>query len=209
MNTAIKNLLKSILLLTITLSSPAILNAKETNKVTVLNQVRSFNKLNVAGNVEVILVQSAEQKVQVYDNYYSKNALVQERNGELRISSFEKETLTVVVYASQLSEISASGNANIKTSGKFSTLSLALNLKDQAKAILNTNSIDVFANVKGEANLALTGTVTDYKAIIGSMAIINLEGFTAENSSIIAKNTAVAQQKVHDDFPAIDELYTL
>jgi hypothetical protein len=147
--------------------------------------------------------------VQVYDNYYSKNALVQERNGELRISSFEKETLTVVVYASQLSEISASGNANIKTSGKFSTLSLALNLKDQAKAILNTNSIDVFANVKGEANLALTGTVTDYKAIIGSMAIINLEGFTAENSSIIAKNTAVAQQKVHDDFPAIDELYTL
>ncbi|WP_113660879.1 GIN domain-containing protein [Pedobacter nanyangensis] len=195
MKTAIKNLFAAILTIAISASVPAFANAKEAKKVTVLNSVKSFNKLSVAGNVEVILVQSANPSVQVYDNYYAKNALVQERNGELRISSFDKETLTVVVYASQLNEITASDNAVVKTNGKFNTLSLEINLKDQAKANLNTYTVDLFANVNNKASLNLSGSTTDYNAVIGSLASLSAEKFTAENSSIQAKNTAVAQKQ--------------
>lgn len=207
MKTSIKNLFAAILTIAISASATSIVNATATKKITVVGEVKKFNKLNVAGNVEVILVQSPNQSVQVYDSYYSKNALVQEKNGELRISSFDKETLTVVVYANQLNEITASDNAVIKTNGKFSALSLAVTLKDQAKAILNTNTIDLFANVNGQSNLTLSGKTTDYIAAINSTSSINMDKFTAENSSIQAKNTAVAQkQSVSTELPSGDVL---
>lgn len=207
MKTAIKNLFAAILTVAISASAPAFVNAKEAKKVTVLSTVKNFNKLNVSGNVEVILVQSANPSVQVYDNYYAKNALVQEKDGELRISSFDKETLTVVVYASQLNEITASDKAVVKTNGKFSALNLEVNLKDQAKATLNTNTIDLFAKVNDKASLNLSGSTTDYNAVIGSLASLSSEKFTAENSSIQSKNTAVAQkQSVNGTLPTEDIL---
>lgn len=207
MKTAIKNLFAAILTVAISASAPAFVNAKEAKKVTVLSTVKNFNKLNVSGNVEVILVQSANPSVQVYDNYYAKNALVQEKDGELRISSFDKETLTVVVYASQLNEITASDKAVVKTNGKFSALNLEVNLKDQAKATLNTNTIDLFAKVNDKASLNLSGSTTDYNAVIGSLASLSSEKFTAENSSIQSKNTAVAQkQSVTGTLPTEDIL---
>ncbi len=207
MKTAIKNLFAAILTVAISASAPAFVNAKEAKKVTVLSTVKNFNKLNVSGNVEVILVQSASPSVQVYDNYYAKNALVQEKDGELRISSFDKETLTVVVYASQLNEITASDKAVVKTSGKFNALSLEVNLKDQAKASLNTNTVDLFAKVNDKASLNLSGSTTDYNAVIGSLASLSSEKFTAENSSIQSKNTAVAQkQSVTGTLPTEDIL---
>ncbi|RZJ78685.1 MAG: hypothetical protein EOO47_13075, partial [Flavobacterium sp.] len=162
MKTSIKNLFAALLTVAISASAPAFVNAKEAKKVTVISEVKKFNKLNISGNVEVILVQNQNQSVQVYDNYYAKNALIQEKNGELRISSFDKETLTVVVYANQLNEITVNDNATIKTSGKFKALSLAVNLKDNAKATLNTNTVDLFTTVNGQATLTLSGSTTDY-----------------------------------------------
>lgn len=209
MNTSIKNLFAAILTVVISASTPTLVSATTAKKVTVLSEVKKFSKLNIAGNVEVILVQSANQSVQVYDNYYSKNALVQEKNGELRISSFDKETLTVVVYASQLSEITASDNAVVKTYGKFKTLSLDVILKDQAKANLNTNTVDLFAKITGQASLNLTGSTTDYNAVIGTVATMNLDKFYAENSNIQSKSVAVAKTQSHTALPIADELYTL
>lgn len=207
MNTSIKYLFAALLTLAISAATPVLANATVAKKVTVLSQIKNFNKLNVAGNVEVILVQSPNQSVQVYDNYYAKNALVQEKNGELRISSFDKETLTVVIYANQLSQITASDKAVVKTSGKFSTIALAVNLKDQSKATLNTNTVDLFAQVNGAASLTLTGNTTDYNAIIGTVASLNMDKFTAENSSIQSNNTMVSQkQAVSNELPTEDVL---
>lgn len=210
MKTSIKNLFAALLTVAISASAPAFVNAKEAKKVTVISEVKKFNKLNISGNVEVILVQNQNQSVQVYDNYYAKNALIQEKNGELRISSFDKETLTVVVYANQLNEITVNDNATIKTSGKFKALSLAVNLKDNAKATLNTNTIDLFATVIGQATLTLSGSTTDYNATIGSVASLNMDKFAAENSSIQSKNTAVAQkQAVSNALPTGDDALTI
>lgn len=199
MKTSIKTLFAAVLSLGLGITAPSFASAKENQKVTVLSQVKNFNKLNVAGNVEVILIQSANQSVQVYDNYYANNALVQEKNGELRISSFNKETLTVVVYASQLNEINVSDNATVKTSGKFNTISLAVNLKDEAKATLNTNTVDLSANVVDRAALNLTGNTSDYNATIGTIAAINMNNFTSENSNIQSKNMGVAKQQVSNN----------
>ena len=167
MKTSIKTLIAATLTVVV-LTSSALTTKANDNAVTVLSDVKKVNKINVSGNVELILVQSDNQSVKVYDNYYTKNALVQQKDGELRISSYEKETLTVVVYVTSLNSITASDNAIVKTSGKFSALDLDVNLNDNAKAILNTNTISLNTNVKGNADLTLTGTTLAYNAVVNN-----------------------------------------
>ncbi|MGF1923123.1 MAG: GIN domain-containing protein [Bacteroidia bacterium] len=189
MKTSIKNLIAAALTLVVLTSTTLIAKADD-NAVTVLSNVKKVNKINVSGNVELILVQSADESVKVYDNYYTKNALVQQKDGELRVSSYEKETLVVVVYVSNLTSITASDNAVVKTHGKFSALDLDVNLNDNSKAILNTNTISLNTNVKGNATLGLTGTTLDYNAVLNSSSKVNMTTFVAENSNIRSQNTA-------------------
>lgn len=194
MKNSIKNLAAALTLTGVLFTGSAFANKTTDNpQVTVLAEVKKVNKINVAGNVELILVQSADESVKVYDNYFSKNALVQQKDGELRISSFEKETLTVVVYAAQINEITASNDASVKTFGKFNGLDLSVNLKDNATAQLNTNTISLNTNVNGNANLTLSGTTETLNAVLGSVAKVNMDNFAAQSTSIKSKNVMVAK----------------
>ena len=183
MRTSIKNLIATTLTL-IVLTSTTIAAKADDNAVTILTDIKKVNKINVSGNVSLILVQSANESVKVYNNYYTKNALVQQKDGELRVSSYEKETLIVVVYVSNLSSITASENATIKTHGKFSALNLDVNLTDYAKADLNTNTISLNTSVNGNANLILTGSTSDYNAVVNRFSKVNMTNFVAEITSI-------------------------
>ena len=187
MRTSIKNLIAATLTL-IVLTSATITTKAEDNTITVLADVKKINKINASGNVSLILVQSADERVNVYNNYYTKNALVQQKDGELRVSSYEKQTLVVVVYVSNLSAITASENATVKTYGKFSALNLDVNLSDDAKANLNTNTISLNTNIKGNADLTLTGSTSDYNAIVNSFSKVNMADFVAEITNIRAQN---------------------
>ena len=187
MRTSIKNLIAATLTL-IVLTSATITTKAEDNTITVLTDVKKINKINASGNVSLILVQSADERVNVYNNYYTKNALVQQKDGELRVSSYEKQTLVVVVYVSNLSAITASENATVKTYGKFSALNLDVNLSDDAKADLNTNTISLNTNIKGNADLTLTGSTSDYNAIVNSFSKVNMADFVAEITNIRAQN---------------------
>lgn len=211
MKNSIKNLAVALTLTGVVLTSSAFTSkaAENTQQVTVLGEVKKVNKINVSGNVELILVQSADESVKVYDNYFSKNALVQQKNGELRISSFNKETLTVVVYVSNLNEISASNNATVRTVGKFNTLDLDVNLKDNATAKLNTNTISLSTNVSGNANLTLTGSTMAYDAVLGNIAKVNTDQFIAESTSIKSNNVAIASVNAPATLQTLDDLVTL
>ena len=186
MKTSIKNLIAS-LLTTVVLTSSAFASSdevKNVNTITVLNQVKNISKLVVSGNVEVFLIQAPIESVKVYDNYYSKNALVQQEQGVLRISSFQKETLKVAVYVNNLSSIQASDNATVKTFGKVSFLSLDVILKDKASADIEANTVSLYTSVKDSASLTLSGATEDHTAVLGSVAKMNMNHFTAASSSV-------------------------
>lgn len=209
MKTSIKTLIAlTITTLALTLSAASV-KAANPNQVTILTEVKKVNKISVAGNVELILVQSADESVKVYDSYFSKNALVQQKDGELRISSFNNEVLTVVVYVKNLSSITASGNSTIKTAGKFNTLSLEVTLKDKATAVLNTNTVDLYANLNGQSNLSLTGTTFTYNAIISSVAAVNMSQFTASTTNIQSKSNSIAVVKSPKTITTLEELSLL
>jgi hypothetical protein len=193
MKTAIKNLVAFAITTVVLTASTASAFATDVKNETVLTAVKKVNKINVSGNVELILVQSADESVKVYDNYYAKNALVQQKNGELRIASFSKETLTVVVYVTNLTEVTASDNASVKTSGKLNLLGLEVNLKDRATANLNINTLNLYTNLAGTANLTLSGTTESYSSLMESFAQVNMVNFSAESSLVQSKNTVIAK----------------
>lgn len=192
MKTSIKSLIALAITAVVLTGSTVSTFAADGKKETILQEVKKVNAINVAGNVELILVQSNNESVKVYDDYYAKNASVQQQGGELRISSYSKETLTIVVYVSNLTSITASDRATVKTYGKFNVLSLDVNLKNKATANLNTNSIDLSSNISGDSNLTLSGSTENYVSLIGNFAKVDMSQFTAENTSIQSKQNLVA-----------------
>lgn len=193
MKTSIKTLIALSLTGLVLTTSAFVSKAADGQTQTVLTDVKKVNKITVSGNVELILVQSADESVKVYNDYYASNALVQQKNGELRISSFNKETLTVIVYVTNLSSVTAADNATVKTYGKFNLLNLDVTLKDKATANLNTNTVSLNANVTDEASLTLSGTTDDYNAVLGSVAKLNMTQFAAESTSIKSQNMSIAK----------------
>ncbi len=184
MKTSIKNLFAVALTSLVLTSSAFAATDVKSNQVTVLNQVKNISKIEVKGNVEIILVQATVESVKVYDSYYAKNALVQQQDGVLRISSFQKETLTVAVYVRNLSSIEAADNATVTTLGKVNFLSLDVVLTGKAKADLNTNTVNLTTVVKDNAILNLSGYTTDLYASMGTNANLNLAQFKADCSSV-------------------------
>lgn len=184
MKTAIKNLFAATLTLVVLTSSAFASSTVKESNVTVLTQVKNINKIVVSGNVEVILVQAPTESVKVYDSYYAKNALVQQENGVLRISSFQKETLTVAVYVRDLTSIEATDNATVKTYGKVNFLSLNVTLKGNAKADIKASTVSLYTAVNDHSSIKLSGSTTEYYALIGAQAKMNMDQFTADTTSV-------------------------
>lgn len=187
MKTAIKSIALSTIAALVLTGSSLCAFAADDKKETTLNEVKKVNSVKVSGNVELILVQSNAESVKVYDDYYAKNAVVQQRDGELRISSYEKETLTVVVFTNSLNTISASDRAKVKTYGKFNALSLDVKLENKATADLNMNAIDLTSDVADDSSLTLTGSAVNYNGLMGNFAKVNLAQFNAEETNLQSK----------------------
>jgi hypothetical protein len=208
MKTSIKTLFAAALTLVVLTSSAFASSDVKSNNFTVLSQVKNITKLEVKGNVDVILVQASTESVKVNDSYYSKNALVQEKEGVLRISSFEKERLTVTVYVRNLASIEAADNATVKTFGKISFLSLDVILKDKATANIDATTINLYTSIKDNASLVLSGATTEHYAILGSQAKMSMEQFTADSTTVntiapVYAKVNVARHTVNN-FPTAD-----
>ncbi|RYE57912.1 MAG: hypothetical protein EOP48_04780 [Sphingobacteriales bacterium] len=184
MKTSITSLIITVLT-TISLSiATSEAKASEQNTVTVLNTVKNVRDIVVSGNVDLILVQKQVESVKVYDKYYSKNALIQQQDGVLRISSYAKERLTIIAYVNAISSIEASENAKVTTHGTFNLLSLNVILRDDAQADINASTINLTTSVNDRAKLNLAGNAIDYAGKMSAMAKVTMDQFTADCSSI-------------------------
>jgi hypothetical protein len=86
---------------------------------TVLKNVSKISKIEIHGNVELYVSDGTADQVKVYNKYYSESALVQSRDGVLRISSYANQKLVVWVTAADLQAIAAYDNAEVKSFGKL------------------------------------------------------------------------------------------
>jgi hypothetical protein len=212
MKNSIKNLFAAALVMVTLSSATVVANATENSaNYTALTKVKNISKIVVSGNVKLILVQDAKESVEVYDQYYTKNALVQQQGAELRISSFEKNALTVIAHVNNLTVIEASNTATVTTAGNFNLLNLNIVLNDKASADINANAVNISTDVKDAASLKLAGSTETHVALIGAESKINMGAFTAQESSIkvAPKSVLASNNKSRYDDLQVDLLEKL
>ncbi|HEY4326812.1 MAG TPA: DUF2807 domain-containing protein [Mucilaginibacter sp.] len=130
--------------------------------VTVLTDITAINKIEVRGNVELFISDGPADQVKVYNKYYSESALVQSKNGVLRIASYASEKLVVWVTAKDLSSLSAYDNAQVKSFGDISKIEFAVDLHNNASANLNLNAFNANVTVNDRAKAELKGSAEEF-----------------------------------------------
>ena len=171
---------KSILTLAIAIvtvlgvSQSAFAGNKEREAVTVLTEISNINKIEVHGNVELYLSDGNTDQVKVYNKYYSENALVQNKNGVLTITSYKAEKLVVWVTINNLFNLSVYDNAQVKSFGKLSALELSVNLYNTASAQLSIDAYAVNVKVNDRAKADLEGTTAEASLNCDYSAFLNV-----------------------------------
>jgi hypothetical protein len=156
-------------------------NDKDT--YTVLTDISAINKIEVHGNVELYVSDASSDQVKVYNKYYSESALVQSKNGVLRISSYKAEKLVVWVSANDLRSISAYDNAVVKSFGNISKIEFDVDLHDNASARLNLDAYSANVTVKDNAKADLNGSATELNLNRDFESNVKSKNFTAVHYS--------------------------
>lgn len=154
-------------------------NTKET--VTVLNEVSNFNKIEVRGNVELYLSDGEANSVKVYNNYYAENALVQNQKGVLRIASYKAEKLVLWVTVADLRSLSVYDNAVVKSFKSLSSISLDVNLHNNATAQLNFEAYNAHITLYDRAKADLAGNVNEADITYDQSATLNSTNFSVDH----------------------------
>lgn len=191
MKTSVKTLFALLTGIFFLSSTAAVRAAEPASYITTLSSVKDIKKIVVSGNVNLLLVQDDVERVKVYDKYYSKNALVQQQGGTLRISSHAERPLSIVVYVKELNSIEANNQAKVRTEGCFRLLNLDVKLQDHATADLNAKTVSLFTSVQGAAELKIAGTTDQHSIQMCDLGNLTMDSFAA-NETVIASRPAVA-----------------
>lgn len=167
----------TILFLVFSVSSKTFAASKNNDATTMLSGISHINQIEVHGNVELYVTSGVSDKVKVYDTYYNQNALVQEQNGVLRISSYKAEKLVVWVTAEDLRSVTAYDNASIKSFGKFSGIEFSLNLNNNASAQFDMDCYKTNIILNDSAKADIVGNATQSYMVINHSATVNTTNF--------------------------------
>lgn len=155
---------------------------------TVLNDIKAINKIEVRGNVQLFISDIAPEQVTVYNKYYAHNALVQSKNGVLRISSYTAEKLVVWVSSQNLQSVSAYDNAEIRSFGYVAKIEFNIDLHNNAVARLKFDAYQVRVTLRDNAAVEFSGRVDEFgmNRSISSMVVNNglSVGHNIENTVI-------------------------
>jgi hypothetical protein len=175
--------------------------------ITTLPAIGSFNKIEVHGNVELVIANGEKNTVEVSNNYYAENAAVQNSDGTLRIASYSKEKLTVYVTANDLRTIEAFDNATVKSEGCLSAIEMEVSLHNTAYAALKLDNFSANVTIDDSAKADLTGDVTEYTFNHSKTSKINQTALVAENSveKVIMPLAIKTAPTSNDDLLAIAE----
>lgn len=150
---------------------------------TVLNDIKAINKIEVRGNVQLFISDSAPEKVTVYNKYYAESALVQSKNGVLRISSYNTEKLIVWVSSESLQSVSAFDNAEVKSFGDVAKIEFNIDLHDNATANLKFDSYSAGITLRDHATVVLSGRVEEFGMNRSTSSVVVNNNFTVGHNT--------------------------
>ncbi len=164
---------------------------------TVLTDISKISKIEVRGNVELYVTDGFSDQVKVYNRYYSENALIQNRNGVLRVSSYGAQKLVVWVTAEQISAISAYDNAEVKSFGKLSPIDMTVTLHDNAYAKLDMDGYRANITLNDRSKADLLGNVSECNLTYKHSATVNSTNFAAAHITKTVQGAAKKTDEVY------------
>ncbi|HVW97318.1 MAG TPA: DUF2807 domain-containing protein [Mucilaginibacter sp.] len=173
----------SSLVVVLGLTTSTYASSVNSDTYTVLNDISAITKIEIRGNVEVYVSDAPADRVKVYDDYYSGSALVQNKDGVLRIASYKAEKLVVWVSAKDLRSISAFDNAEVKSFGKLSKINFNVDLHDNATAKLDMDAFNADLTVRNHASIVLTGDANNLNIDRDINAVINSKNLAATHTT--------------------------
>jgi len=181
----------------ISVSSAATLKNDDGIQTPVVVATNNINKIEASGNVEVYVTSGDKDQVKVYDKYYANNAFVQDKDGVLRIASYNTERLVILVTVTDLRAITANDNAIVKSYGKLSLIDFNLVLNNRASAQLNISAVAAKVTLNQRATADISGSVMDYESAYSQSSTLNKTNLTAINA--VEKNTTKAAAAVQTE----------
>ena len=145
---------------------------------TVLTDIKAINSIEVRGNVELFISDNAGEQVTVYNKYYAQNALVQSKNGTLRISSYTGEKLIVWVNSQSLRSVSAFDNAEVRSFGNVAKVDFRIDLHNNAMAKLKFDSHIVRVTMRDNATAQFSGNIEIFGMDRNTSSIVESNGLT-------------------------------
>nr|MBC7612573.1 DUF2807 domain-containing protein [Pseudopedobacter sp.] len=174
-----------VLFILIIVSGTQKVMASENNKaLTVLNEKTPIHNIFAKGNVQVFISQGEEQEIKVGNNYYAQNALTQVEGGTLRISSFEKEKLTVWVTVKDLRSVEAYDHALVYSLNQFRAIDFKVTLGNQAVALLDVQAFDLTTDISDSSKLKLKGSSEFHQIVAHDSSNIDVTKFTAQTEEL-------------------------
>lgn len=181
------------IILSVTMASAATKNV-DGNLAAVLVATNNINKIEASGNVEVYITNGDKDQVKVFDKYYAKNALVQDKDGVLRISSYTADKLVVLVTVTDLQAITANDSATIKSYGTLTAIDLKVTLNNNAAAQLKLDAFAADITVNNRATANLSGNINDYSLKYSQSSTVNKSQLVAANTTEVNTTKAAARQ---------------
>lgn len=189
------------IILGISVSSAATRNNSYVVQAPVVVAVNNINKIEASGNVEVYVTSGDKDQVKVYDKYYAKNALVQGKDGVLRIASYTADKLVVLVTVTDLHAITANDNAIVKSYRRLSLIDLNLVLNNSASAQLNFNALSANVTLNHRATADLSGSVIDYELAYSQSSTLNKTNLAVVN--VTERNTSKTIRPVSEKIASL------
>ncbi|AMR30623.1 hypothetical protein A0256_03885 [Mucilaginibacter sp. PAMC 26640] len=129
---------------------------------TILGDVGSINSIEVHGNVTLFVTDAPADMIKVYNKYYTEGALIQNKSGVLRISSYKSEKLIIWVKAKDLRSVSLYDNAQIKSFGTLAKIEFSVDLHDNALANLSLDAFKLNLLVRNNAKAEINGVAGEF-----------------------------------------------
>lgn len=150
--------------------------------------VGTFTKITSFDQIDVLLVQSSENKIVINGNLAAEVQTIN-KNGELKIrmpfdKTMQGDAISVTVYTDNLTALEANEGSRITTSDTFSAHHFTIIVKEGAeiKVNLEVKKLSVKASSGGILNVA--GTADNQTVTITSGAVYHAQNFETNDTEI-------------------------
>lgn len=163
-----------------------------------------FHKLHVGAKLEVVLVQSSENKLVIHgrDNLINLITYDMDDKGFLNLKNtnkcdflraYAKNEIKVEVHFTDLNELFFEGTKNLTTTGMITATDFKLTIQDGGATVnlnLNCQNIDATQG-HGYGDFVLNGTCQNANIKITSNGFADTKGLTVTNNLIVVSSTPV------------------